>query len=144
MDALAICGYLGLFVYAPLSALMSLAFYWNRRHFPIRGRYPLLVSVFAAAYILLCLALSLLFVIGVDAMPCAILWDFAIFACIVGLLTRPLRMVSLLFQFEIARALLESEQMRKDAFETAVKAARPSTGKDAGAAPRQTASRAVA
>ena len=34
--------------------------------------------------------------------------------------------------------------MRKDAFETAVKAARPSTGKDAGAAPRQTASRAVA
>ena len=44
--------------------------------------------------------------------PCAIVFDVLFFGFIAGLWTRPMRNLGLLFQFEIAKALLESEQLR--------------------------------
>ena len=99
-----------------------------RRHkFPIRGRYPLLVLIWCSTYTVVrspCSALHSLVVakqlcvivalgeLFPAAIPCAVLFDLLFFGFIAGLWTRPMRNLGLLFQFEIAKALLESEQLR--------------------------------
>lgn len=77
-------------------------------------RMPLCFGRFFVCLLQISTMIGLTFVVGVDRVPCSVVFDVIVCSFELGITTGPLRRTGLLFQFEIAKALLESERLRKD------------------------------
>src|SRR5687768_11789157 len=86
--------------------VFNVLFWVRRARFPLVGRYPRLVMLFNAAHYPLMIMVYLVGILGVDSVPCAVIYWICGPGAIVVLNICVLRAWLLLFQFELTKDML--------------------------------------